>query len=73
MNKVRAQIGKNIMDAMYEANMSDISEGEGVNDLPYYSCHDSNLYGTLRTALEQLGYGDEYQQWLETGDRPKFE
>lgn len=69
MKKVKAKIAQNLFDALYEANMSDATDGDAVNDLEPVNSSKDNLYGSLGNAIKDLGYYTEYVEFLETGDR----
>lgn len=73
--KVKEKIAADLFNALYEANMADVDnedESGNANDLNERNCRQDNLYGSLSMAIIQLGYEKELDEFVETGDRPKF-
>jgi hypothetical protein len=70
MRNVRAKIANDLFDALYEANLADVSEGDFRNDLPFGAACQDSTYGHICEAIKSLGYEVEYEAFIESGDRP---
>ena len=71
MNTIKAQLVNNLFDALHACNMADVpSDDDNCNDLPCSAIYQDNAYGHICEAIKALGYEAEYNEYIESGDRP---
>lgn len=78
MNKVRNQIGAQLIRALHECNLADVVDPVAVNpdlelpqnenDLPRGASAQVNAFGYIAQALIELGFEAEYDFYCETGE-----
>lgn len=71
VNEVRIITAQNLFEALYQANLADSKEEGYANDLEWQHAGQDNLFGHLANAVKALGYEDEYNEFVTTGELPE--
>jgi len=67
-NKVRQQIGHNLVDALHQCNLADVEPPfDMVNDLHWRVSMSSEAYGHIAMALSSMGFGRAREVYASEG------
>jgi len=68
MRNIRKGIIRTLRIAMHEANLSDVGEGELVNDMPTGAGAQDSVYGNIQAALREMHDDKWLDHYIATGD-----
>ena len=69
-NKVRQQIGHNLVDALHQCNLADLETAdlrEPCNDLPAMCSRQHEAYGYIAMALSSIGFNRAREVYASQG------